>query len=298
MTLFGAIEAGGTKLRCTVGTAPGDLRAEARIETRGPEETLAETVRFFREHGAGVVALGLGCFGPVDLENSSPTYGHITTTPKPGWAHVDVVGALRDGLGLPVGFETDVGAAALGEGRWGAARGLADFAYVTVGTGIGGAVVAGGSVVHGLVHPELGHLLVPRASGDDFAGACPYHGDCLEGMASGVALRARWGVDPTTLAEDHPAWALEAHYLAAGLANLILVASPRRVVLGGGVMERARLLPLVRERVARLLGGYVAARQLGEDIASYLVAPGLGHRSALCGALLLAERTARGPEGA
>lgn len=293
MKAFGGIEGGGTKFRCAVGTGPDDVRAEVRIDTTSPAETLAESVHFFREHGEDLAAVGLGCFGPLDLDRTSKTFGSITTTPKPGWSDTDVVGILRDGLGVPIGIDTDVGASALGEARWGAAHGLDDFVYLTVGTGIGGAVMAGGRIVHGLVHPEIGHLRLPRADGDAFAGVCPYHRDCLEGMASGVALRKRCGTDPATLFPDDPAWEFEAHYLAAGIVNLILTTSPRRIVIGGGVMEQAHIFPLVRRRVRELLAGYVVADELVEGaIDAFIVPPGLGSYSGLLGALLLGEQAA------
>ncbi len=297
MKVLGAIEAGGTKFRCAVGTGPDDLRAETRIDTRSPEETLAETVRFFREQGEDLAAVGVGCFGPLDLDRSSATFGSITTTPKEGWSDTPVVASLHAALGIPIGIDTDVAASALGEARWGAAQGLDDFMYLTVGTGIGGAVVARGEIVHGMVHPEIGHLRIPRAEGDDFPGVCPYHGDCLEGMASGVALRARCGTDPATLSPEHPAWELEAHYLAAGLVNLILTTSPRRLVLGGGVMEQAHLFSLLQRRVRELLADYVAAEELGAaSISEFIVPPGRGSYSGLLGALLLGERELRAEE--
>jgi len=289
--LLGAVEAGGTKIRCAFGADPDDVRDEARLETREPQETLADVTAFFAPHAGDLSAVGVGCFGPLDLDRDSATYGHVTTTPKPGWRGADVVGALRAALGVPVGLDTDVAASALGEGRHGAARDLDDFVYVTVGTGIGGAVVAGGRVVHGLVHPEIGHLRVPRAQGDSWPGSCPYHGDCLEGLASGAALRARTGRDPASLPSDHQAWTLAAQALAAGLANVVLTTSPRRVIVGGGVMDQPHLLPRVRTELAALLAGYVASPTLAPDaLEAYLVAPGLGDRSGLAGGFVLAER--------
>ncbi|RMF63832.1 MAG: ROK family protein, partial [Bacteroidetes bacterium] len=214
---YGAVEAGGTKFVCAVGTGPDDVRALTRFPTTTPEETLARTLDFFRSQPEPPVALGVGSFGPLDPDPSSPTYGYITRTPKPGWSHTDVAGTLGRALGVPVAFDTDVNAAAVGEHRWGAARGLDTFIYLTVGTGIGGGGLVGGRRLHGLVHPEMGHVLVPRAPSDDFAGHCPFHGACLEGMAAGPALQARWGRPGADLSADHPAWDLEAHYLAHGL---------------------------------------------------------------------------------
>jgi fructokinase len=282
--LVGGVEAGGTKFACAVGRGPDDVRAGTRIATTTPAETLARVVAFFRERAAREppAALGVACFGPVDLDPRSPTFGFITTTPKAGWRDTDVVGPLRDALGIPIAFETDVNAAALAEQRWGAARGCASVVYVTVGTGIGGGVVIDGRPAHGLQHPELGHVRIPHDRAlDPFAGVCPHHGDCWEGLASAPALTARWGAAPETLPDAHPAWALQARYLALGLVNTILTLSPERVVLGGGVLTRAGLLERVRADVTALLGGYVRAAEI--------VAPALGERSGVLGALALAQ---------
>ncbi len=289
--LFGAVEAGGTKFVCAVGRGPDDLPAVTRFPTTTPEETLARTLAFFREQPTTPVAVGVGSFGPVDPDPHSPTYGHITLTPKPRWSNVDVAGALREGLGVPVAFDTDVNAAGLGEHRWGAAQGLDTFLYLTVGTGIGGGGLAGGRPMHGLVHPEMGHIFVPRAPGDTFAGACPFHGDCLEGMASGSALEARWGRPAAELPADDPAWPLEAHYLAYGIANFILTLSPQRIIVGGGVMRRPRLLPMIRQKVKTILNGYVKAPTF-DDLDAYLVPPALGDRAGVLGALAMAQELA------
>ena len=276
----GGLETGGSKVVCAVGRGP-DVVAEARIATTTPAETLGRVIEFFHGH-APITALGIASFGPVDLDPRSPTYGHITTTPKPGWTNTDVVGPLRRALGVPVAFDTDVNAAALAEQRWGAARDAGSVVYVTVGTGIGGGAVVNGRPVHGLVHPEMGHARIPHdGAADPFAGACPHHGDCWEGLAAAPAITARWGQPPERLPDDHPAWPLEARYLALGLVNMILTLSPERVILGGGVMSRAGLLERVRTEVGDLLAGYVR----GADI----VAPALGNRSGVLGALALAS---------
>ena len=234
--LFGAVEGGGTKFVCMIGRGPDDIVAEARIPTTTPPATLSQTVEFFRDGAARygrLAAVGVGCFGPVDLREGSPTWGWITTTPKAGWARTDVAGRLRKDLGVPVAFDTDVNAAAVGEARWGAARGLGNFVYITVGTGIGGGALVGGEPLHGLLHPEIGHMLLPHDRAlDPFPGSCPFHRDCLEGLASGPALHARWGQAAETLPEEHPAWALEARYLALAITNLVCTLSPQRVVLG------------------------------------------------------------------
>jgi fructokinase len=275
----GAIEAGGTKWLCAVGTGPDDLVATETIPTTTPDETIGRALAFFRRQGP-IGAVGIGCFGPVDLRPGSPAWGSITTTPKPGWTDTDVAGVVGVELGVPVAFDTDVNAAALGEHRWGAARGLDTFCYVTIGTGIGGGAIAGGAVVHGLVHPEFGHMRIPHdLDADPFGGLCPYHGDCWEGLASGPAIEARWGRPPRQLVDVEAVWRLEARYVALGLVNVVAVLSPERIVLGGGVMEVPGLLPLVRAEVDDLLAGYVATE---------IVPPALGPLSGVLGAFVLA----------
>lgn len=292
--LLGGIEAGGTKFVCAVGRGPEQLCAETRFPTTTPGETIARAVAFLRQAAAGerLAAVGIGSFGPIDPRPGSATYGRITSTPKPGWSGTDLVGAVGSALRLPVGFDTDVNAAALGEHRWGAARGLDTFVYLTVGTGIGGGAMAGGRLVHGLLHPEMGHLPIARRADDDFAGVCPFHGSCLEGLASGPALERRWGQPAETLPDDHPAWELEAHYLALGLADVVCVLSPQRILMGGGVMARERLLPLVRDQLRALLNGYIQVPEILHDNDRYIVPPALGHRSGVLGAIALAELAA------
>lgn len=298
MALFGGIEAGGTKFVCAVGSGPNDVRAEIRFPTTDPEETLGRAIEFFRaqqaQHGP-LAALGVAAFGPLDPDPRSPTYGHITTTPKPGWAHTDVVGALRAAFPVPIGFDTDVNGAALGEWRWGAAQGLDTFVYLTIGTGIGGGAMVNGALVHGLMHPEMGHMRIPHdRERDPFPGICPYHGDCWEGLACGPAVQARWGQRGETLPPDHPAWSLEAHYLALGVVNIVCVLSPQRVILGGGVMGVPGLLPQVQQEVQRLLNDYIRRPALTEEIQSYIVLPGLGSRAGVLGAIALAEQALGG----
>jgi fructokinase len=286
---YGGIEAGGTKWVCGIGTGPDDVRVLTTFPTTTPVETLARAAAFFMENG-GVSAVGVGSFGPLDLR-----LGRITTTPKPGWAGTDVVSALESALGVPVAFDTDVNAAALGEGRWGAAAGLETFCYITVGTGIGGGVMAGGRLLHGLLHPEIGHMLIPHdRERDPFAGGCPFHGDCFEGLAAGGAIRHRWGKPAEELGARPDVWELEAEYLALGVANVICTVSPQRVILGGGVMNEPTLLPLVRARVQTTLAGYVSAPELSDEgIDAYLVAPALGDRAGVLGAIELARLAAR-----
>ncbi len=224
----------------------------------------------------------------MDLDRNSPTYGYITSTPKPGWANCNLAGKVEQALGVPVGFDTDVNAAALGEAEWGAGQGLSDLLYLTVGTGIGGGAIAGGNVVHGLAHPEMGHIRIPHDTArDPYPGACPFHGDCLEGLASGPAMQHRWGAPAEQLPPDHPAWALEAHYLALAVTNFALTLSPRRIILGGGVMQPHLFQP-IRDEVQRLLNGYV------RHPAEYIVPPKLGGRSGILGALVLARQCGAG----
>ncbi len=289
--LLGGLEAGGTKFVCAVGTGPDDIRALERFPTTTPEETLGRVINFFRRQPEPIAALGIGSFGPVDPDPSSPTYGYITTTPKPGWAHTDVAGTLRRALSVPVAFDTDVNAAALGEQRWGAGRGLHTFVYLTIGTGIGGGVIVNGHRHHGHQHPEIGHLFVPRLPGDNRPGHCPFHGNCLEGLASGPAIAVRWGRPAPELPADHPAWDEVAHYLAFGLANLILTLSPQRLILGGGVMHQTHLFPRIRRHVATCINGYVAL----PDLDTFIVPPALGDRAGVLGALALAEEVATNP---
>ena len=286
--VFGGVEAGGTKWVCAKGTGPRDLTEVKVIPTTTPPETLARVIEFFKRDGVRVAALGVGSFGPVDLRVGSETFGWIMKTAKPGWSNTDVVGALTAELEVPVVFDTDVNAAALAEQRWGAAFGLSDFIYMTVGTGIGAGIVLNGRPVHGLVHPEFGHMLIPHDHSDDpFPGSCPFHRDCLEGMASGEALLARYG-KPAEELDDRAAWALEAHYLAIGITNAFLTFSPKRVVLGGGVAKKRGLLPIVRAQVKELIRGYIELAGEAGKIDQFIVPPALGDRAGVLGAIHLA----------
>jgi fructokinase len=288
VSVYGGIETGGSKWECAVGTGPGDLRATETLRTTTPADTIDRAVAFFERQGP-VDAIGIGSFGPVDGDVSSPTWGHITTTPKPGWAHTDIGQEIRRRLSVPVVFDTDVNAAALGEHRWGAVQGLDTFCYITVGTGIGGGGMAGGNLLHGLVHPEFGHMRIPHdREADPFAGACPYHGDCWEGLASGRAIEERWG-RPAAEVADEAAWRLEARYLALGLVCVICVLSPQRIVIGGGVMAEPRLLPLVQGEIVELMNGYLDAPAMGDAISDYVTLPALGSRAGVLGAIALAQ---------
>lgn len=295
--LYGGIEAGGTKFVCMVASGPGDIRGEVRFPTTHPEETLSRCIAFFKDQevnlGQPVAAIGVACFGPIDLHPNSPTFGYITTTPKPGWAHTDVAGPLHKALGVPVAFDHDVVVAGVGEGEWGAAKGLSDFIYITIGTGIGGGVISRGKPVHGLVHPEIGHIRLPHDfQRDPFTGNCIYHNDCFEGMAAGPAMEKRWGQKAFTLANDHPAWELEAEYIALALNNIICTLSPQKIILGGGVMDQTQLFPMIREKVVKLLNGYIDSDAILKNIDQYIVPPGLGNQAGALGCIAIAQQKA------
>lgn len=286
--MLGGVEAGGTKFVCGVGTGPDDLET-ASFPTSTPEITVAGVVDFFAKRQQ-VKAIGVGSFGPVDLDPQSPTYGHITSTPKPGWENFDLAGSIGRATGVPVKLDTDVNAAILGEARWGAAKGLREAVYITVGTGIGGGILAGGEVIHGMVHPEIGHLHLPHDfTRDPFPGICPYHGDCLEGLACGPAMQARWGQPAMTLPPDHPGWALEGHYLALAAMNLTVTVSPMRIIFGGGVMQQPHLFDMLRTDFARIMNGYIRRPRVLDHLEQFLQPPGLGSRAGVLGSLVLAE---------
>ena len=284
MPQFGGIEAGGTRFRCARGTCPEDAQI-TEFPTTSPGTTMARVFDFFRG-GGSLDAVGIASFGPVDPDPHSPTFGYITSTPKPGWRNFDFAGAVRGALNVPVAFDTDVNAAALAESRWGAARGLHSFLYVTVGTGLGGAAFIDGRLLHGRLHPEMGHIRIPHdLERDPFPGNCPYHGDCLEGLAAGPAIEARWGCAAHLLPDGHAAWDLEAEYLALGFAAFTCMLSPERIVAGGGVMQRPHLFSKIHARVCELLNGYLQPPEI--------VAAELGRRAGVLGAILMAAQFAR-----
>jgi len=293
-SLYAGMEAGGTKFVCSIGTGPNDIRAQAQFPTRTPEGTIRETIEFFKAHEP-FAAMGIATFGPCDLDPASPTYGYITSTPKLGWKNVNLLGAFRQAFHIPIGFDTDVNVAAFGEWQWGAGQGLDSVLYLTVGTGIGGGGIINGRMLHGLIHPEMGHIRVPRVANDTFVGNCPYHGDCLQGLAAGPAIEARWGNPAEELAPDHPAWGLEASYLALAVNDLICMLSPQRIILGGGIMHQRHLFPLIRQEVRRLLNGYVQSPMILERIDEYIVPPALGKQAGVLGAIALAGQTAKKP---
>ena len=291
--LLGALEAGGTKMVCAIGDENGKVIERESFPTRLPEETMPSLINYFKEKG--IEALGIGSFGPLNLDPKDPHYGDITTTPKPGWHNYPLRKSFVDALGVPVGIDTDVNAAALGEATLGAGKGCDSLVYVTVGTGVGAGILVGGKLVHGLVHPEFGHILL-RPHPEDPAphGFCPYHDGCLEGMACGTAIEKRWGVSARELPEDHIAWTVEAEYLAQMCVTAIVTVSPKKIVLGGGVMHQLHLFPRIRARVLEMLGGYVSHPAILEDIEHFIVSPGLGDNAGAAGSLLLAKQALEG----
>jgi fructokinase len=292
LRFFGAVEAGGTKFVCAVGDETGRIHTLQQFPTADPASTIENTLSFLRRCSTDfgdLSAIGIGSFGPVEINGNSPRYGFIGRTPKPGWSGVDIAGPLSREFACPIGFDTDVNAAALGEHRWGAAMGVENLVYLTIGTGIGGGVLIDGKPIHGLMHPEIGHLYPRRHPRDPvFEGVCSFHHDCMEGLASGPAIVARSGAQLQQLEAAHPQWEIEADYLGQLCAQLVLTISPQRIVMGGGVMSQLRLLPPARERMRHWLRGYIDRAEILTDIEHYVVAPGLGAQSGVLGALALA----------
>ncbi|WP_336773698.1 ROK family protein [Paenibacillus sp. MMO-58] len=286
--LLGAIEGGGTKFVCGVGTMDGEIIERISIPTTTPEATMDQAMSFFSNKG--IAAIGVGTFGPIDINPLSPAYGSVTSTPKPYWSGYRILDHIKQRMDIPLGIDTDVNAAALGESVWGAAAGLRNCIYMTVGTGIGVGAIVEGNLVHGLMHPEMGHIVVNRHPTDSYAGNCPYHGDCLEGMASGPAVEKRWNTKAILLGHSHKAWELESFYIGQALANYILVLSPEIIILGGGIMNQKHLFPLIREQVKKRLNGYVDHPVFASDLETYIVPPSLGGSAGLCGALALAKK--------
>lgn len=287
---YGAIEAGGTKFVCGVGSGPENLIVE-QFETTTPEETIIKAILFLKEQDSKnrLKAIGIGSFGPLDLDKNSRTFGHITFTPKPNWAHTDFVGMIKNEFDLPVVFDTDVNAAALGEHYWGAAKDLSNFIYLTIGTGIGGGGMINGKHLHGMVHPEMGHIFIPVHSQDSYKGKCPFHTNhCFEGLASGPAIQDRWGKPAKDLDKNHKAWDLEAYYISLALINYICTLSPERIILGGGVMQQTHLFPLIHKNVRQWLNNYIQSPEIMNTIHTYIVPPSLGNRAGILGAIALA----------
>lgn len=289
---FAGIEAGGTKFICATAKDSPELLNRTRIPTQNPEGTYTEVVAYLQaqeqRHGA-LDAIGLASFGPLDVNASSPTFGRMGNTPKAGWPGFDMLAPLREQFDVPLALQTDVNGSALGESLWGAGRGLDSVLYITIGTGIGGGALHKGYFLGQLAHSEMGHIRLAREPQDaSFEGICPAHGDCFEGLASGPAIKARWGQPAEALPSDHPAWALEAAYIAQALVNYILILFPQRIILGGGVMRQPQLWPLIREQLAAYLGAYIPLRELGIKLEDWLVAPEQEGDSGVLGAIALA----------
>jgi len=283
--ILGALEAGGTKMVCALGNEHGEIFEQVSIPTETPEITMPKIIGYFS--GKKIEALGIGCFGPLDLDKASPTYGHITSTPKISWINCNIMGVLDEALHVPIGFDTDVNASALGEATWGALKGLDSGLYITIGTGVGVGIYSGGRLLHNMLHPEAGHVLLTKHPEDSYEGKCPYHGACFEGLAAGPAIDGRYGVSALELVDNKKVWEIEAYYIAQALMGYILTVSPRRIILGGGVMHQQQLFPLVREKVKELLNGYLQTKEL-EDMDSYIVPAALNDNQGIMGCLQLA----------
>ncbi len=294
-TLFGGIEGGGTKFNCAVADSPDNIVAEARFPTTTPVETVQQVCDFFAPYVNQMRGIGLGSFGPFDANPDSPTYGYITTTPKPHWGSTNILGMLREKINLPIAADMDVVVAGLGEATWGASKDDSHSLYLTIGTGIGGGYIVNGKPLHGLVSLEMGHIRLSRDPNlDPFRGACPYHGDCFEGLASGPAIQARFGQRGETLPDDHPYWEVEEDYIAQALVNYILSLAPKRIIIGGGVMQKDFMFPAVRNKVKGLLNAYISNEMVLSRIDEYIVPPALGSRSGVLGAIALAMEFVRG----
>jgi fructokinase len=290
---FGGVEAGGTKIVCAIANNPEDILAIERFPTTSPDETIREIIQFFTENvkkrDINIKAIGIGSFGPIDLNIQSAKYGFITTTPKKGWENTNIIRPIRDSLNVPVFFDTDVNAAALGEGKWGAAQQIKNFLYFTIGTGIGGGAIINGKPLHGLVHPEMGHIRLNQDTlVDPYQGKCPYHHNCFEGLASGPAMEERWQKKAFELDSNHPGWELEADYIAQAMSNFVCCFSPEKIILGGGVMQQLHLFPMIRKKTQKYLNNYIQAEAITINIDQFIVPPGLGNLSGILGAIALA----------
>lgn len=282
---IGALEAGGTKMVCAIGNENGEIFERVSFPTETPEKTVPQMIQYFKERD--IEALGIACFGPIDLNKKSDTYGYITTTPKLAWANYDIVGAFKKELDIPIGFDTDVNGSALGEATWGITQGLENSIYITIGTGVGMGIITNGKLLHGMLHPEAGHMLLRKHPEDSYEGKCPYHKTCLEGLAAGPAIEARWGKKGIELADKKEVWEMEAYYIGQALVDLICILSPERIILGGGVMHQEHMMPLVREEVKKQLNGYLKTKQL-DDLENYIVLPSLNDNQGIMGCLKLA----------
>ncbi|MCR5837807.1 MAG: ROK family protein [Lachnospiraceae bacterium] len=283
--IYGALEAGGTKMVCAIGDENGKIVDQISIPTKTPDETMPKIIEYFKDKD--IKALGIATFGPVDVHPESPTYGHILETPKTAWIGFDLLGCLKDALNVPAGIDTDVNGSLIGEATWGAAKDVSDAVYITIGTGVGGGIISGGKIVHGMLHPELGHMKMVRDSSDNYTGKCPFHGTCLEGLASGPAIEDRWGVSAKELVDRDEVWELESYYIAQAIANLIFIISPKKIILGGGVMHQEQLFPLIRKKVLDNLNGYFKLDELS-DIDNYIIPASLNDDQGIMGAIKIA----------
>lgn len=283
--IYGALETGGTKMVCALGTEDGKILERHVIPTEDPGTTVPKLIGYFA--GKGIRSLGIASFGPLDLWNNSPTYGEITTTPKIAWRHYNIYKAFYDSLCVPVALDTDVNGSLIGECTYGQARGVKNAVYITIGTGIGGGILENGQIIHGIMHPEIGHLLIPIDSDDHYKGHCPSHGVCFEGLASGPALAERYGSDPKMLADNPKVWELEAYYIAEALVNLTLTVCPEIFILGGGVMKQDSLFPLIRRAYGHLMNSYVDVEKV-RDLDHYIVPESLDGDQGILGALKMA----------
>ena len=282
---LGALEAGGTKMVCAIGDENGRIIEQKSIPTKTPEETMPAVIEYFENKD--IKALGIASFGPVELDKNTPEYGHIQETPKLRWSGYDLVGTMKKALNVPIGFDTDVNGSMLGEATWGAAKNLSDALYITIGTGIGGGILSGGKIVHGMLHSELGHMTLVKAENDTYAGKCPFHKNCFEGLAAGPAIEERWGKPGKELSDRSEVWELESYYIAQALANLILITSPQVIILGGGVMHQMSLFPMIREKVKENLNGYIRTEELN-DMDRYIIPAALNDDQGIMGCIKLA----------
>ncbi|WP_026497321.1 ROK family protein [Butyrivibrio sp. WCD3002] len=283
--LYGALEAGGTKMVCAIGDENGKILERTKIPTTTPEETMPPIFDFFKDKG--IKAIGIACFGPIDLNKDSATYGSITSTPKKGWSGYNIVEETKKALGIPVGFDTDVNGSMLGEATWGCAKGVSDAIYLTIGTGVGGGVISNGKLLHGMLHPEVGHIRLPRVEGDPGKSVCPFHDNCLEGLAAGPSIKARWGVSADQLADKAEVWEIESEYIATALMSYALILSPQKIILGGGVMHQEQLFPLIRKKFKELVNGYIVTKEM-DDLDNYIVPASLNDDQGIMGAVKLA----------
>ena len=283
---FGGIEAGGTKFVVATGDLNGNISNRESFPTTTPQETTAKIIEYFKRNP--VDAIGLACFGPIDPDKNSKTYGYITTTPKPGWANFDICGEIKKEINVPIGFDTDVNGACLGEVKFGAAKGLNNALYLTIGTGVGGGALVEGKLLHGLLHPEMGHMRLVRRDDDTYEGHCPFHKSCLEGMCCGPAVEARYGMKGADIPSDHKAWDLLGYYVGQACATFVLTLSPKRIIIGGGVMHRTQVFASIRKYTAEFLNKYIQKDEVLTGLDNYIVPPGLGDNAGIVGAIALA----------